>query len=306
MDFFWKTNYLMRKSWWKNILLSVIVFLAVVAAGYFGWTKSESWRMRQVSQLITDGERKIENGQAQAMWNLEEAYLLGLDYKVYNQDKAWWWYRLGDVRADGLAEDLYKKDWVDGHVAYIYGKKLFRQGEYDQVVSVWRMVGNDVGSEIKFDIDLGMTQMAGSFGKWEEAKKYLDDSLLLNTTDQMLKTRQQNMKLALALILGSEIYKDDVSLVSKSQDLKGYKGEAYNLQVAKKLIEMDLAQWAESWLGEMMVGGMDRRDIAVLMSYAYLNDDNCEMARRWWQEAYNLDSVDEKVLQLKGEVERCG
>lgn len=288
----------------KNLGIALAVFVIVVGAGLTGWYYSKGWRAEKSGHYLAQSEEYLDANDQEALWELEKAYLVGMDYTQYRIKRAIALIRLEDRDAVSEAEILIRKKMVNDELFFWYSQFLFSRGDFDLAEKYTLLINGNLTSEYQGEYKKMMAYWAGTHANWDQSVEYINDAV--NDKSEL----QNNMKIILAVLeddqtMLAETKKSD-QLLEKISQLKDTNGDLYALKLAEMMNDMKLTSWARALMDGYVWESAEKKSRYLVYGRSWLIEGNCSEAWRYFQEAKNEDVIDKNTANLLAVAEECG
>jgi len=286
----------------KNLGIALIVFLLVLLVGILVWEYSSEWRAEKSGEYLAKSEEYVEQGSGQALWEIEKAYWMGMDYGDFRVFRTIKMMELNDVRVEGEIEYLIEKNLGNDDFYFLYADRLYKEGNFEEAEKYLLKVGDKISKKYQEKYYDYLTYFAGLNGDWQSARTY---SIASDSDSEF----SDNMNLGLLLLLdemdNQDIVEYDVDIVDKVLELKKYNGDLYIIKIADILIDLDLSGWARVLLDGTNWEGEIDRDLYLIYGKSLVKDGNCREALEYFLEAEKIDSVNQEVHGSLMQAHKC-
>lgn len=287
----------------KNLLMGLLIFVLVVAGGLLGWYYSKSWRGQKSALYLEKSEQYIEQKSSNALWELEKAYLMGMNYGDYQIKKALALLKLNDERAIAQAKLTIDRGWVSDDLYFWYGKRLFEIGDYVNAEKQFLKISDDLDESNIDEYYEYMAFLAGSHGNFSQAVEFLDKSLVSENE------LANNMKIFLDAVNDNWTEIDKLELADEMKknldELEKMNGDLYVLKLADVANDMGLSSWCRALIDGQQWKGVNNKYIYLVYARSYLVENDCGNAWEYLKNVEEDDSIDEDLHILLAQTYKC-
>lgn len=301
-----------EKSIFTNIVFGVLLFILVIAVGFVVWEYSKPYRQGMIDDYLLAARDLVDDGDSLAMWELEKAYFMGLDYSSYRQKRALQLVDLKDVGAESELNWLVDKGWANDRVYFELGKIAYLNDDYDLAWDYFGRMSKQSDPIWQGEALVYMAGMAGGEGNWDGVSDYLRQSKNKNYHSDLRDKLELSLNIVLAdwdeianvvdwNILGDE--KNE--LKEKIMALQPLSGDAYFINTSLVLTDLDLTNWSRAYLSEVSYDTLAKKDLYLAYAYSYLAGDDCYLALEFSKKAEEIDSTDNDVHKMLSRAYQC-
>ncbi|MFA4931155.1 MAG: hypothetical protein WC570_04815 [Patescibacteria group bacterium] len=301
-----------KKNIFYKVIYGLLLFFLVVAAGAGAWELSKPYRTTVIAGYLQQADRLVKKNDSMALWELEKAYFMGLDYPSYRQERAILLLELNDARATDELDWLVAQGWANDRVNFEEGRLAFLNKEYEVAWQYFGQMSKDSDPQDQGQALVMMAVMAGDEGNWSGVNDYLRQAGNKNYRSDL----SLQLELALNIVLADweQIDKmtnwsswgdDEEQLRVQVLALESLVGDTYFIQSAQVLTDMGWPGWARAYLSNVDGTTLDQKDLYQVYAYTYLAGRDCGEALSYVKMAEQIDSTDLDTQKLLESINQC-